>query len=375
MNVLVVSGIWPPDVGGPASHAPELSRWLTEHGHTVRVVVTADAQPRPEAYAVAWVSRQKPKVVLHAEVVRTIAHEARRADVVYATGMFTRAMLAAALVRRPVVLKLTGDPAFERARWRGRVAGDVGAFQRGGGGFEAGVLRHVRDITVRRAAALAVPSAYLGELAVSWGASPKRVEVVPNASPPLPALAAREELRQSFGFDGPTVVFAGRFGPQKALDSLVTAAHAAGVALVLAGDGQGRADLEALVRTLEARVDFVGPVARTRVLELFAAADAAVLASSWENFPHGLVEALAVGTPVIATRVGGVAEIVEDGVNGLLVPPGDVDAFTGALRRYFDDESLQRSLRASARDSVERFAPDVVYERLARVIGRAGGAA
>ncbi len=84
------------------------------------------------------------------------------------------------------------------------------------------------------------------------------------------------------------------------------------------------------------------------MLELFRAADASLLSSSWENFPHTVVEALAVGTPVIATRTGGVAEVVHDGENGLVVEPGDVDALTEAIERFFADAELQARLRANA---------------------------
>ena len=84
------------------------------------------------------------------------------------------------------------------------------------------------------------------------------------------------------------------------------------------------------------------------MLELFRAADASLLSSAWENFPHTVVEALAVGTPVIATRTGGVAEVVRDGENGLLVEPGDVDALAAAIRRFFADDELAARLRANA---------------------------
>ena len=79
------------------------------------------------------------------------------------------------------------------------------------------------------------------------------------------------------------------------------------------------------------------------MLELFAAADAVLLPSSWENFPHAVVEGLAVGTPVIATAVGGVTEIVTDGVNGLLVPRGDAGALADAIRRFFADDGAARA--------------------------------
>ena len=91
---------------------------------------------------------------------------------------------------------------------------------------------------------------------------------------------------------------------------------------------------------------------------MFAAADASILSSSWENFPHSVVESLAVGTPVIATRVGGVAEVVDDGVNGLLVPVGDADALAAAVQRFFADEELRERLRAQAAGSVSDYRPE-----------------
>ena len=129
-----MSGIWPPDVGGPASHAPEVAGWLRDRGHSVEAVVTADRAPAAESYPVHWVSRSLPAGIRHAAALRLISARARRADVVYSTGMFGRSSLGAFVARTPLVLKLTADPAFERARRRGLVAGEVGDFQAGGGG-------------------------------------------------------------------------------------------------------------------------------------------------------------------------------------------------------------------------------------------------
>ncbi|HSP72133.1 MAG TPA: glycosyltransferase, partial [Gaiellaceae bacterium] len=112
------------------------------------------------------------------------------------------------------------------------------------------------------------------------------------------------------------------------------------------------------------RVRFLGAQPRERVVELFHAADATILSSSWENFPHTVVEALAVGTPVLAMEAGGVAEVVRDGVNGLLVPAGDTAALAGAVRRYFSDADLRDRLRGAAAASVERYAPDAVFGEL-----------
>jgi glycosyltransferase involved in cell wall biosynthesis len=373
MRVLVVSGIWPPDVGGPASHAPDVAGYLLGRGHEVEVVTTAAAAPAAQAYPVRWVSRGLPKGVIHLRTAAEIARRARAADVVYTTGMFGRSAAGSTAARRPYVIKLTADPAFERARRRGLVGGNVDEFQTTRGDLAIRALRVARDAELRRAAHIFTPSAYLGELAVSWGVPEGRVSVLPNPSPPLPELRPREELRAGLGLSGNTLAFAGRLTAQKALGIALEAVRANdGVTLLIAGEGDERPGLERLVGELGlgGRVRFLGAQPRERVLELFRAADASILSSSWENFPHTVVEALAVGTPVLATAAGGVAEVVHDGENGLLVAPGDAPALAEAIRRYFADEALRARLRAAAAASVAEYAPERVFARLEETLLR-----
>jgi glycosyltransferase involved in cell wall biosynthesis len=366
--VLVVSGIWPPDVGGPASHAPEVAAFLRSRGHSVEVVTTAAAAPAAEAYPVRWVSRSLPPGVRHARAAAEVARRAHGADVVYTTGMLGRSSAGARLARRPYVLKLTADPAFERARRRGLAAGDVDAFA-SARGLVPTVLRGARDIAVRGAAHVVCPSAWLRDRAIGWGVDPSRVTVLPN---PFPAdLVAQSHKVTSGERNGPVLAFAGRLTAQKSLEVALDAVAAVeGVELVVAGDGPERERLErhAASRGIGTRVRFLGAAPRADVLALFRTADATVLSSAWENFPHGVVESLAVGTPVLATRAGGVAEVVEDGRNGLLVEPGDADALAAAIRRYFADDDLRARLRAAAAPSVADYAPERVYARLEAIL-------
>jgi len=368
VNVLVVSGIWPPDVGGPASHAPDVAAYLRERGHRVEVVVTAAAAPEAQPYPVHWVSRALPKGVVHLRTGLEVARRAAQADVVYTTGMFGRSAGGATLARTPYVLKLTADPAFERARRRGMIGGNVDEFQRAPVGPSIRLLRTARNLELRNAAHVFTPSAYLRGLAVGWGVDASRVSVLPNPTPPLPSFAPREDLRASFAIEGPTLAFAGRLTAQKSLDvALAAVAAVEGVSLVIAGDGDER---ERLQRLAADRVRFLGPLPRDRVVELFRAADASILSSSWENFPHTVVEALAAGTPVLSTSTGGVAEVVRDGENGLLVEPGDVEGLAAAIRRFFADAELRERLQANAAPSVADYAPERVFARLEDVLLR-----
>jgi glycosyltransferase involved in cell wall biosynthesis len=373
VNVLVVSGIWPPDVGGPASHAPQVASFLESRGHGVAVVTTASGEPGPESFSVHWVSRSLPKGVVHVRTGIEVARRAVHADVVYTTGMFGRSAAGAALAGRPYVMKLTADPAFERARRRGIVGGNVDQFQEAAGGVRVRGLRVARNLELRRAAHVFTPSAYLGELAVSWGVAPARVSVLPNPAPRLSELAPRDVLRASFGMNGMTLAFAGRLTAQKSLGlALAALAQVDAVELLIAGEGDERKPLQARAAELglSRRVRFLGAVSRERVVELFRAADASILSSSWENFPHAVVEALAAGTPVIATATGGVAEVVHNEVNGLLVPAGDADALGAAVRRFAADGELRDRLRTAAAPSVAEYGPERVFSLLEETLLR-----
>lgn len=367
MRVLLVSGIWPPDPGGPASHAPALADFLHRRGHEVEVVTTADVAPAPQEYLVHWVSRRQPAGLRHLRCALLVRKRGAHSDVVYATSMVRRSALGAALAHRPLMVKLVSDEVFERMQRSGRFSDSLDAFQRVGGGPRVRFLRWTRGWALRRASRVLSPSAYLRGIALGWGLDPERVSVLPNPAPEIPLLASRDDVRAALSLEGPTLAFAGRLGAQKALGVALDAlATVPGVTLAIAGDGPERERLGRRARELGlgARARFLGAVSRETVLRLFRAADASLLSSSWENFPHTVVEALAVGTPVIATAVGGVPEVVRNGENGLLVPPDDPDALATAIRRFFDDDELRRRLADRAAGSVAEYAEETVFSRI-----------
>jgi len=371
VKIVVVSGIWPPDVGGPASHAPALAEALLEAGHTVEVVTTADRTPAPRPYPLRWVARGRPAPLRHLAVVREVRSAARGADRVYATTMVRRAALGAALARRPLVVKLVADEAYERERRAGRFAGTLEQFQAERGGLRVRLLRATRTAALRRASRVLVPSAYLRAIALGWGLDPARTTVVANPAPEVPVHPTRDEARAALGIEGFALGVAGRLTEQKALeDTLAALARVPRVALLVLGDGPERAALERRAAQLDLsdRVRFLGAGTRDDVMVLFRAVDAALLTSAWENLPHTLLEALAAGTPVIATAVGGIPEVVRDGENGLLVPPRDVAAAASAIDRLVRDEVLRASLAAAAAPSVEELAEPRILRRIVQAI-------
>ena len=361
MRIIVLPGIWPPDVGGPATHGPELARFLVGRGHDVRVVTMASAPVTERPCPVTTVDRSRPFPVRYGELTARAAAAARAADVIYASATYAAAATASVASRRALVVKLVSDPAYERARRWGLFGGTLEEFQQAGGG-RLTALKRGRTRALRRARTLVVPSRYLAEIALGWGLDEKRLHVVPNPAPP--PRAATTSARQG-------LVFAGRLTRQKALHVALDALeHVPETSLTVIGDGPDRARLERHAHDagLNGRVRFVGSLPREEVLDALAGAEAAVLSSDWENFPHAAVESLAAGTPLVATTVGGVGEVVVDGVNGLLVPPGSPAAFGQALQRLLGSPELQARLSDGALASIEELDGDRIYGRIEQLL-------
>jgi glycosyltransferase involved in cell wall biosynthesis len=177
------------------------------------------------------------------------------------------------------------------------------------------------------------------------------------------------------GSDQGYVLFAGRLEPEKGILQLVEAASRASVLPVLvAGDGPVRHEAERLARQLgAANVSFLGHLPRPDLLDKLRSARCLVLPSTWdEPFPMALVEAAALGVPAIASRVGGVPEIVSE-ATGMLVPPGEVDRLAGALSAAAADPPGWQTKGVAARRRYEKsFTAERAYDRLIDAYRRAG---
>ena len=166
------------------------------------------------------------------------------------------------------------------------------------------------------------------------------------------APAARAALRASLGLGEEFAWLAvGRFEEAKDYPNLLhafaqVAGGGPGPVLLLVGQGTRRGEIEGLASRLglAARVRFLG--VRRDVPDLMSAADGYVMSSAWEGLPMVLLEAAAVGLPIVATQVGGNDEVVRDGVNGLLVPSRDARALANAMGRVMALSAEERGLMA-----------------------------
>jgi glycosyltransferase involved in cell wall biosynthesis len=210
------------------------------------------------------------------------------------------------------------------------------------------------------------------------GIAPKRIEVIRNAVCTEPfdkTDPLYRPLMQSW-FDRPRkhiIAAAGRLSPEKGFDQFLAAAglmieQNADGGFILFGDGPLRSTLQRQIAERSISGAFVLAGFRSDVQRFLPSCDVAVLSSWTEGLPVIVLEALAAGVPVVATAVGGTPEVIEDGINGFLVPPGDPAALAQRIRDALRDDSLRRGMGERGRQLIrEQFtfaAQAQAYEQL-----------
>jgi glycosyltransferase involved in cell wall biosynthesis len=385
MNVLMLTSSYPKFPGDvTAPFVEEIARGLRARGHALDVVLPfhPDLRRPPEpglrffpyryaphpgwnvwGYAASLVADVRVKrrvyalaplvaLALRAEVGRLL--RARRYDVVHAHWVVPNAAMALGVVRAhgvPLVVSLHGSDVYLAEK-----SPLAGAFARR---------------ALEAAGAVTACSGDLAGRALGLGARPERLRTVPYGVDlarfsPASDSGDAGELRARLGApQGALLVFAiGRLVEKKGFAVLVEAAARAGTGLhvAIAGAGDLAGALRQRAAALGAAVTLVGPLAHDLVPRALRAADVVAVpsvvdqAGNVDGLPNTLLEALAAGRPLVASRVAGIPDVVEDGTNGLLVAPGDPEALAAALRRLAGDpaqrERLGREARRRARASL-----------------------
>jgi glycosyltransferase involved in cell wall biosynthesis len=229
----------------------------------------------------------------------------------------------------------------------------------------------VERVAIRRAGAFSACSRFMAAEAERELGVPRAIRVIPNGLD-LGLFDAADQVDarrlHDLPADRPLVVFTGRMERRKGIElcpqivTRVLERHDA--AFVFAGRDLFGYMANTLLpqlqhRSLRGSVHFLGSLDLTGVRSLLRQADVYFLPSLWENCPYSCLEAMAAGLAIVSSDQGGMPELIEDGVNGLLAESGNVDAYVAGLGRLLEDGALRRRLGAAARRTVETSFTDV----------------
>jgi glycosyltransferase involved in cell wall biosynthesis len=182
------------------------------------------------------------------------------------------------------------------------------------------------------------PSQFMADKMIEWGEPPSKFTVVRT-----PVL-----LRDPAPRDGGYVLAVGRLSAEKGYEELIRASQKIpSLRIKIAGIGPLENRLRSLIRANESKVDLVGFKRGEELADLYRHAEAFVACPiGYENMPLTVLDALGYGLPIIASRIGGLPEMVEDGVNGYLVERGSVDGLIMGLKRFHELENDKKTKMA-----------------------------
>jgi glycosyltransferase involved in cell wall biosynthesis len=382
-RVYVLTPSFPPTDGGQEKHLLELSESLVAAGATLQVItrrVDRDFAPverlgsvpvlrlRPFGEIKGVGIRAVPRLgFLLCKMLWRLVMDARNYDIVLVSGfnfMPISAILAALLTRKPCVVRPESPLEITEA---------VGAQSRakmglGDDSIMLRTLRSLRRTAARRVDRYVAISSEIGMGLKRAGVDAGRIVAIPNGISVgrFTAVTAdrKAQLRAALGLppDALLMIYTGRLAVSKGIMTLIEVWQELAAAnpethLVIVGTGRGSFDdCEPALREFILRHDLAGRVTLTgsvaNVNEYLQASDLFVFPSDYEGFSLSILEAMCVGLPMVATRVGIAAELEGRGSFGLLVPPKDKAAFREALRRLLPDPARRAQMSIDAQAAV-----------------------
>lgn len=359
MRLLIATPLYPPDAGGPATYSRLLEEELPRLGSEVVLVKFGDV-------------RHLPVVIRHIVYVGKLLRAAVSADVVLAldpvsTGL--PALIASSVLRKPFLVKVVGDYAWEQGVQRFGIKDELDVFVKNKDvPIQVALFRFVQTRVVTLAKAVVVPSHYLKRIVEAWGIEKQKIFVIPNAITVSCNAQDTTSVEKKY-----SVITVGRLVPWKGMSGVIDAVSILQndipeISLTIVGDGPDRNVLERYAKDNGVAVHFPGQQSPTKTHESIDRASVFVLNSTYEGMSHVLLEALALRKPIIATRVGGNAEVLSHNVSGILIESGDTRALAEAIKSVLTNTSFANTLARGAYEASKAYTPESVARSVDHLI-------
>lgn len=355
MRILIATGIYPPDIGGPATYTTLMEKELPKRGFEVDHLAFTEY-------------RKKPKIIRHLLYFWDCWKKAKGFDAVYAqdpVSVGLPSLVAARLRGKKFFIRVAGDYAWEQAAQRFGVKDTIDDFQNNRYGLRVGLLRAIQRFVVGRADLVITPSNYFRKLVGGWIKNSEKVKTIYNGIRYESVLSATRSLN--------TLVSIGRLVPWKGFEFLIRLMSDPGLrdfTLRIIGDGPDRERLTSIVKELhlEGRVQLAWDVGRDVMLKDISNAGIFVLNTKFESFSFVVAEAMNAGAPIIATNIGSIPELIDSGKEGILVEPDNKEQILAAIGKIKNDSDFRNAIVTAAHSKAQEFTIERTVDNLVKLI-------
>ncbi len=363
-----MSGIYPPDSGGPAKFASTFQQWLIQKRETATVLTLADSPTQqicPSNPELIRVSRDRNLFIRIISTVFWLSKLQKKHSIILANGLFIELAILTFLVSVQYSVKVPGDIVWERARNRKYTTLNVEEFQNQKLNAKYTIFRFLFSRSIKRASHVIVPSKQLGDLCQLWGASKDKISIVHN-SVDTSLFAPNSNVAKIYD-----VISVSRLVRWKCIDDVIRACVTLDASLLIVGSGPEEERLRQLANELNGNISFAGDVPQIELPHLYHQSKIFVLNSNFEATSYSLLEARSCGLPTIARSGTGSDEIISSGIDGILCNPESDISLDAALQDLLENSKKVESFANLARQStLKNFNIESNYQKILDIISR-----
>ena len=327
MKILITVGIFPPDIGGPASFVPKIAKLLQENGFEVTIICLSNEKiVDDESYKIIRILRNQNLMIRWIKTIFKMISNGRNADTIFVNGLPMEAYIANLFLRKKLIRKIVGDWAWERGRNKGIINDSFDEFQKNKHNLHLEIAKFSRGWTATKADLVITPSVHLKNVVKNWGVSENNLKVIYNGTNIQSKITKKENEVLHF-------ITVGRLAPWKNIDKIIQAMailNEKGFNFIfnIVGSGPLNEKLKILVKELklENKIFFLGQKNTEELNKIYLDSDIYIQASGYEGLPHVILEAINFNLSIISTPIGGTNEILLDGKNGWILKLKDKKA-------------------------------------------------
>lgn len=351
MNVLLTSGIYAPDIGGPATFIPELAQAFITQNDKVNIITLGKLVNDDQSNL--WNVQKIPRVNIFLRYPRTIFKiyiESKKSNVIFANGLFIETATAIFLRRGKIkgVAKIVGDPVWERAINKGKTRLGIQEFNQSTK-FRLSFVVHriLFNWAFGKYEAIICPSKELSELVEKWLPA-KNIKVIYNGTK---CYEFDQNRISNVDFD---LILVSRLVEWKNIDKVMEALKGLHYKIGIVGTGPEQEKLIALAKLFKLNVQFLGSMSKVEVQEKLTQAKVFILYSNYEGLSFALIEAMANGLGVIASNNKGNSSVITNNIDGILVPLNDLTKLRESVIDLLNDETLLIKLGRNASKTISK---------------------